>query len=216
MKYELNNNHIIKITQDHFAESPNTNGNTDIFLVYEHSSLQVTRKGFPPKYIYDYLDEKTGTILDHDLDLSKLDNFYIFTVYAYIHSGVRLMLDNPHSNFDVSSTGYVIVNKKELDFDLQRQSNEKCKDLTDEEIAKYYAEGLIETWNTYLSGEVYGYTLFEKLEYKKVYKEKSVIDDNPYFELEEIDSCSGFYGKNINTNGMLDNIDIELTKGIKF
>jgi hypothetical protein len=43
-----------------------------------------------------------------------------------------------------------------------------------EKVALKAAEGLIEEWNQYLSGDVYGYKIFE-------------LD-------EEIDSCYGFYG----------------------
>ena len=63
---------------------------------------------------------------------------------------------------------------------------DKVRDLTLSE-AKKILEGEVETYNQYLTGDVYGFIL-----------------EKP--DGEHIDSCWGFYGDNIETNGILDNI----------
>lgn len=55
---------------------------------------------------------------------------------------------------------------------------------------------MIDEWNQYLSGDVYGFKL---------------LDENQ----NEIDSCWGFYGSDILTNGICDYIDNEFSEYIK-
>lgn len=225
------------IEQDDYAESPNDWGNEDLFLVYSHRDFTAKRDGFEPQHIYQHLKAKEGidyynSILKNgdvlssqqteDLEYYKHDyvpeyeDYYIFPVAAYIHSDVSLSLANSFhtSEFDTSVTGFALV-KKEKDLVIQK--------------AKLQAENLLDMWNQYLSGDVYGYTLYG---YSKVYK----INADDYhnlastytmsvdggfkskllnaFEEEiewgEIDSCWGFYGDDIKTNGILDHIDSEI------
>lgn len=73
----------------------------------------------------------------------------MFPVSAYIHSGVSLRLGHcsfpfDDAGWDTSHVGCVLASKGEWRL---RKSAEKC------------AEGLIETWNQYLSGDVWGYTV---------------------------------------------------------
>lgn len=158
----------IEISQDEYCESPDHWGNTDIFLVYNHRQFDVRRKGFEPRDIFDYLQS-----LNHPNDEYDFSEYYIFGVDAYIHSGVHLSLANtrnyPDRRWDVSTTGFILVSKKDIDFPLQKKHNPKLENKTNEEIARHYAESLIETWNEYLSGDVWGYN-------------------------SEYGSCWGFYG----------------------
>lgn len=232
-RYNLKSGNILEVIQDDDAQSPDTWGNADMFLVYDHKQFTVKRKGFPPKYIYDYLDEKTGTILDHDLDLSKLDNFHIFNVAAHIHSGIHLQLNNSSFPFqrgwDTSTTGFVIVKKEDI------VEGKKPTIITEAE-ALQYAEGLIKTWNQYLSGDIYGFRIIKKtneverlsslmldqfkktrhldragLKFCKIMMidilSKNLVEQETE---EEIGHCWGFYGEDPKENGMLDNINDEL------
>jgi hypothetical protein len=91
--------------------------------------------------------------------------FFVFPLYAYIHSGVALSVDNhnfPYARWDVSMCGWVLI-KKEAGSYTRKKALEAAK-------------GLTESWNQYLSGEVYGYKITD-------------IETE-----EEIDSCWGFYG----------------------
>lgn len=138
---------------------------------------------------------------------TDFSEYHIFGVDAYIHSGIALSLAGktnfPDRRWDVSTTGFVLVKK-----DLLKGSSIDEEDLTEEESITNYAEGLIKNWNTYLSGEVYGFKLFSIDNYWKISEHQldSIANDNIINtsdftntanlleELNEIDSCWGFYG----------------------
>jgi len=95
---------------------------------------------------------------------------------ALIHSGVTLYLgthDHPcdSGGWDSSFAGAVLVSKKEF------KTAKKAQD---------YARGLVQDWNNYLSGNVYGYT----------------IEDSETGA--HVDSCWGFYGDYDKPGGALE------------
>ena len=185
----------IKVFQDDSCESPNDWGNTDVFLVYDHRSFYVERKGFDPETINRYCVLKSAQAkadpddpeyqnikgeLEEELDsLSEFDGYYIFPVYAYIHSGVALSLGRNTYPFtdpwDTSMRGFALISKTEIDYELNRKRIKEHEGKTNEEMVQSFAEGLIEEWNDYLSGNVYG---FQWEDHKG----------------NEVGSCWGFYG----------------------
>lgn len=145
-----------KIFQDEMAESPDIWGNEDTFIVYDHRQFTVKRKGFDPETIFEALQNKRKTF----------DGYWFFPVYAYIHSGVALSLGKnsyPFTcNWDTSFRGFALVKRQK---GWTYTSNKAYK----------VAESLIEEWNQYLSGDVYGYQI-----------------EGP--DGNDLDSCWGFYG----------------------
>jgi len=131
----------IEIKQDEMAESPNE-WESDNFLVYDHRDFYVEKKGFNPRDIFDYFEE-------HAFKKVLYQGHFVFMVYAYIHSGVALSLGRNgypfNDRWDVSSTGNILIKRQ--------------KGVWTEAKARKIAEGLIETWNQYLSGDVYGYNI---------------------------------------------------------
>ena len=232
-RFKLKDKHILSIWQDSDAESPDAWKNEDMFLVYDHRQFTVERSDFKPKDIYDYIIEYDAET-SKDLRISEYNKYHIFTVYAYIHSGVSLSLAHQGCRFDTSSTGFILI-KKDI---LQQGAGNVEEDLTKEEASKY-AEGLISTWNTYLSGEIFGFTIikqinkakeltslileqFDKTKYlDKLGREftNTMVEDtltkhlhDSLIEEESIDSCGGFYystDEQLLTD-MLDNINENL------
>lgn len=103
----------------------------------------------------------------------KRNGAVVIDLYAYIHSGTRLSLASfhgrlpqGHAEFDSGKCGFVVVPKKGI------IENWGKKNWTDKLRARAYevAKQDIETFNQYLAGEVYCYS----------------VDD---YE----DSCSGYY-----------------------
>jgi len=123
----------IEIHQDEDAESPDSWGNDDCFLVYDHRDFTIKRKGFEPRELWE--DGR-----------AFINGYHVFRVNAYIHSGIVLSLGKYPFNdrWDVSTTGYVLVKRG------------KGWSWTREKASKI-AESIITEWNQYLSGEVYGY-----------------------------------------------------------
>jgi hypothetical protein len=152
----------IEVVQDEMADSPDCWGNEDAFVVYDHRQFYVKREGFDPKEIGEHM-ENTGRLF--------YDGYFVFPLYAYIHSGVALSVGNhdfPDARWDVSMSGWVLVKREK---GMYRRAR-----------AFKLAEAITEEWNQYLSGDVYGY---------KVSDMTGCKDDE---EGEVVHSCWGFYG----------------------
>ena len=144
----------IEIFQDDYPTSPDEYGNDDIFLVYGHRDFEVKVKGYDPEEIFHYTNERKRLFYE---------GYWVFPVFAYIHSEVSLSLDRrggnmywQHVDWDVSFQGFALV-KKMKGWTYTRKQAEKI------------AQSLLDEWNDYLSGNVYGYKVLN-------------------------DSCSGYYG----------------------
>lgn len=170
----------LKIVQDYNSDqTPDDNGDKDLFLVGFHRDFTVEREGFKAPEIaialagggdrYDYASipeadrsEAEQVALDRAEVIKK--EYHLFGLEAYIHGGVSLSLSQegnfPDRRWDVSQLGAVLVSRKEQ---------------KDEKKARKLALGLIEEWNNALSGNVYGF----------------VIEDE---RGEHLDSCWGFSG----------------------
>jgi len=159
--YELNNT-VIRIYPDDTAESPDEWKNDNLFLVHYHRDFEVERD--------DIITKDDARNLYQGNKIPQEKDYWIFPVDAYIHGGVSLTmlggfhgrLPQGHEQFDVSSVGLILASKKEF------------KSMVEAEKS---AKGLLENWNTYLLGDVYGF---------------DVSDPKTG---ESIDSCWGFYGK---------------------
>ena len=96
----------------------------------------------------------------------------ILPLYLYDHSGLRLkigsfqgLLPQGHAEFDSGQIGYILVGKKKM----------KEEKLTKEKAEEYLRQE-IETFDDYLSGNVYGYAAETK-------------------NGEQIGSCWGYFGE---------------------
>lgn len=158
-------NLTIRIHSDEDVQSPEEWGNDDLYLLAWHRDFHVTRPGY--KRPDDVLKgDDAGEDEDpRDIRDAITADYHVFDLTAYIHSGVALYLGSPNlahdpGGWDTSRVGIVLVSRVEW---------------PDEDGARKAALSLVEEWNTYLSGDVYGY----------------VIEDE---DGEQIDSCWGFYG----------------------
>ncbi len=142
------------IKQDMDAQNPQDDGDTGLFLVANHRDFYVREPG-----------EKAIPRDAFELIKKYRKSHWIFTIEAYIHSGVVLAFSSqgnfPDRRWDVSQVGFIFAAKNEW-----RLSKS----------AKKVAAGYLETWNQYLSGDVWGY----------------VIEDD---EGNALESCWGFYGR---------------------
>ncbi len=137
----------IAIIHDENAQAPDEWGNEDCFLVHYHRSCTIENKKILDEQDLAgiYRNEKTDKVkeLKHD--------YWIFPVSAYIHSGVSLSLEKSFpcdsDGWDTSHVGAIFIRKKaEKSWRLSKN-------------AYGVAEGLLEEWNNYLSGEVYGFEI---------------------------------------------------------
>ena len=138
----------ITIWEHEPAENPN-DWNDNCFLLHKHRSFTVTHTKFK---IEDVIE-------DYETDKECIhENHWIVPIQAYIHSGVVLQVGCKEQGWDISFAGFVLAN---------------CNEYTTYEDAEAAAENLIKSWNEYLSGEVYEFTV-----------------ENDEYD----DCCGGYYG----------------------
>lgn len=156
------------LAQDQDYESPDAWGDNDLFLVHYHRDFTITNNKVITEdaiRVWYQTFQKDGS-RSSQIDAEK--EYYIFAVSAYIHSGVVLSLCHNFGydpgGWDTSHVGAVLASKKEF------PSRDK---------AVKAAQGLIETWNMSLSGDVY-ISVIEKYNKDK--------------EQTDMDSLGGIYG----------------------
>jgi hypothetical protein len=180
--YQLPNNRTLKIFTD---ENPDTPRSWD----------NLTKLVFFGKY--RHLGDK------HSVDNSKCSSWndvyceimrhygrrniaFIRKVYAYVHSGMTVSLKPFSCQWDSGVLGFQVV----LLDDIRNNWNIKRVTTHFRESAIAIGEGEIKVLDQYVSGSVYGFR---------------IEDEN---ENEE-DSCWGFYGDDIEENGILDHVSDE-------
>src|SRR5260221_9334851 len=144
----------VNIYQDTDAASPE----------YDDGLFIVTTKNREFQVLYEKQDAHE---LMRDREFCK--KYWIFPLYAYIHSGVALSICRGGQFADLwdsGQIGFVFAAKSEWRY--QFRNLKKCWS------AYKSAESRVEEWNQYLSGQVYGFQ----------------IEDS---EGEDVDSCWGFY-----------------------
>ena len=152
MEHFEKNGYLVKIEQDEDAEGPRETQD-------EHAFIVTTRNRY---FQVDGPDGETAdTIGDNREEWEK--THYVYKLNALIHSGVHLSITSTlkeyYMGFDSGQIGFLLV----------------TRDASEIPSPDKYAEGMVETWNQYLSGDVWGF----------------IIEDG---EGNDIDSCWGFYG----------------------
>jgi hypothetical protein len=122
----------------------------------------------------------------------------ILPIYLYDHSGLRMkvgsfsgLLPQGHAEFDSGQVGFIYATEKDI------KDNFGVKKLTKTilEKAEKNLRGEVETYDQYLSGDVYGYKIVEKkpVTITKKYPDGTMKTETTVEE-DETDSCWGYYG----------------------
>jgi hypothetical protein len=118
-------------------------------------------------------------------DYQKKTPMICLPVYMLDHSGIALSTASFHDSWDSGQLGWIFVTLEQV---RQEYSVKKVSQKLRKRV-EGYLRNEIETLNQYVQGDIWGFRL--------------VVDG------EEEDSCWGFYGHDVKTNGMLDNIPKE-------
>ena len=114
----------------------------------------------------------------------------MLSLRLYDHSGISMSTSTRYPYncpWDSGWIGLIYVTQEKL--------NETG---TDKKTAEDILEAEVKTYDQYLRGDIYGFTLYEV---KKC--------DLGYEHREIIDSCWGFYGSDFKDNGLLDHAGIK-------
>lgn len=110
-------------------------------------------------------------------------------LWVYEHSGITMSCGDPsypyNDRWDSSCAGWIVMSKDSVMDNLAAtEENWRTKAIE-------CMRGEVELYDHWLTGNVYGYTLLEE-----------TAPD----EWTEVDSCWGFYGDDVLTNGIADNV----------
>lgn len=134
-------------------------------------------------------------------------------LYLYDHSGVTMSTTPFADKWDSSSAGFIFAtNQKiqEMGWNLEDYKALYQEELskngimieTMDDIAEVVLAGEVKTYDQYLTGEIYGFSY-------------EVFDDDGEEIIGEEDACSGFYGDDLEENGIFENIPDELVNALK-
>lgn len=194
-------NKILKIVYDDSPESPREWDNLSKMICFHK------RYDLGDEHSYNSNDYSGWEEMEQDI-IKNEDVAVILPLYLYDHSGITIkvgsfsgLLPQGHAQFDSGQVGFVIVTKEAVknEFGTKRVSKKQI------EKAEKILLAEVETYDQYLRGDVYGFSLFEVEKCDKCNKEEEKL----------IDSCYGFFGNDFKTNGIAEHIaDEELSKAL--
>lgn len=219
MKDTDGNEYLLKIERDDYSDDPRTWSNICSMVCWHRNYKLGDLHGFdnPDEFMQHLYLDVTGKHWcdDHESDdwqdvyeeLQKTNLVLIKQINLYDHGGITVSTSSgyPYNDrWDSGCVGFIYVTKKTI--------FKECSGITEEnwkERADKILEGEMETYDLYLSDEVYGYILIKKvIKQEKCPHCGEVIRE--YEDEEEVDSCWGFYGDCLEENGILDNIGTDL------
>lgn len=171
----------------------------------------------PESFLYDLcqkvLQKSQDMTCKEMLKLLEESNLIcIKQLNLYDHSGITISTSSAYpynDRWDSSPVGFVYITKGDLIAEgIISDDNENWK-----EAAEPIIENEVQIYDYFLRGEVYHYTLEEKVHVRNETKCphcNEVIKVDEYDDYEEVESCGGFYGCNIEDNGILDEVGSDL------
>ena len=155
----------IEILPDDSPFDPRGDDNLGTMVCF-HNSYNLGDKNDYSSEDYQGWDEMRKAIIKNE------DVGIILPLYLYDHSGITMNTTGFHCSWDSSKVGWIFITKEKMreEYSVQRVS----KKLEDR-IAGYL-KSEVETYDQYLTGDVYGYRI------------TNTETD------EEVDACWGFYG----------------------
>lgn len=188
MKYELKDNRFLQVTQDPDPESPRDWDNIGTMVCF-HSRYSLG----------DDVDLDTNDFTSWD-DLrkhleEKLEATIILPLYLFDHSGISISTTPFSCKWDSGQVGFIYISKEKM---LKEYGNLDQQTI---DIVTKYLEHEVEIYDQYLRGEVYEFVITEV--------NKCSLGHEHY---EEIDSCGGFFGSDIQKNGILSYLDKDDTE----
>ena len=174
-----NENFIGIIHRDEHAESPRDWDNLGTMICHHR------RYNLGDKHKLDF--SNCSSWKDNEAVIRKEygKDCIMLPLYLYDHSGITMNTTGFSCNWDSGRVGTIVVSREKARKELQKKViTEKVKNQILE-----YLKGEVETYDKYLTGEVYGYTITDK-------------------DGEELDSCWGYYG--------LDDIRNEVTATVRW
>lgn len=121
-------------------------------------------------------------------------NIIHLPLYLYDHSGITMNTTGFSCPWDSGCVGIIYITKKRIEDDFGWKVITKAR----KEKILQYLKNEVEVYDQYLTGDVWG---FQVVEY----------DEEDGYE-QEVDSCWGFYGSDVTSNGIADYLPLPLSE----
>ena len=179
------NGKTLEIYQDEYPDNPRTTWDNMGTMICFHGRYDLGDKHEYNSNDYDNWDEMENAIIKNE------DVAVILPLYLYDHSGITMNTTGFSCRWDSGQVGFIIVSRETLrkEYGVKRITKKVIEKATKVLL------GEVETYDQYLTGDVYGYKLFNIVKCDLGHEHK-----------EEIDSCWGFYGDNFDENGLFDHV----------
>jgi len=162
--------HVIRIYQDTTPGNPRTEWDNLGHMVCNHRRYNLGDEERSKQVRWDEFDSWAAI----EKTLRWAGAVVILPLYLYDHSGITMRCTPFSCGWDSGQVGFIFVTEEDIKKEYGKVTKENIA------TAKRVLEGEVKSYDDYLTGNVYGYRVFEGDE---------VEDD-----LDEVDSCWGFYG----------------------
>ena len=161
----------LKIVQDTDPESPRTWDNLGTMVCF-HNRYELGDKTDYRTEDYDSWNELKEGIIKNEGEV------VILPLYLYDHSGITISTSSFSCRFDSGQIGWIFIDEKKLQSitgDSSGHTDTNLEEIIDSEV---------KTYDQYLTGEVYSYSIYEIETCDKGHEHKNVVE-----------SCGGYYGE---------------------
>ncbi len=157
----------LKIEQDTNPMNPRTDWENTGTMVCFHKRYDLGDKTDYRTEDYDSWDELKQGIIENEGEV------VILPLYLYDHSGITISTSPLDCRWDSGQVGFIFVSKYKIK-----------KEGIDETKVEEYLKGEIETYDKYLTGEVYCYEVYEIETCDKGHEHKTLVE-----------CCGGYFGE---------------------
>lgn len=178
--YKLTNGKTLEVILEDYPQNPREDDNLTKMICFHG------RYSLGDKHNYNHKDYGGWAEMKKAI-IKKEKSKVILPLYLYDHSGITISTSPFGCQWDSGQIGWVIVTKDKINeaYKVKRITKKDIEKATNSLLAE------VERYDQYIRGEVYGYRLLD---------EKG----------NEEDSCWGYFGSDIKTNGILDSIGAEI------
>jgi len=183
--------YVIKVEPDHDPMNPRVDWDNLGTMVCWHSRYNLGDEhsySDPDSFFHDlsglYEDEMTDYLEDEQMDKCREAAYHkniILPLYLYDHSGITMRTTGFSCPWDSGQVGYLYISLEDVrkEYGWKRITKKRRAQI------EKYLTGEVETYDHYLTGSVYGYTI-EKGE-----------------DEEHVDSCWGYFGYYTDDDGYM-------------
>lgn len=172
--------HKVAVWHDDTVDSPRLNENLGTMVCFHR------RYNLGDEHVYDSGDYSGWEEMKKDIIKNERCPV-IFPLYLYDHGGITISHKPFNCEWDSGQIGFIFASRKKCIENFRTKSMSKKIRVQIEQIL--LAE--IEEYDQYITGETYGYTVYDK---------KGNV----------VGSCGGFYGDDFDKNGLLEYAKAEI------